>query len=203
MPESADFAQFVATTADHCQVCWLGHPFWSLLEAGELLEVRGYVGLEVYNTICQNECGRGGSEFAWDVLLAHGRRVWGFAVDDAHHREDYAQAWVWARCKENSPEALLSALARGNFYASTGPEIYDVTVEDGSVTVSCSPSRAVTVIGAISKVGYGTHRLAADPPFEQVRLHRPADGLPFRIEVVDDQGRKAWTNPIFSDELDS
>ena len=200
LPERSDFVEMMTAVSAQCELCFVGHPFWSLIEARELLDLQGHVGIEVYNATCQHGCGRGPAEMVWDILLAHGKRLWGFAVDDAHRSEDYRQGWVWVRSSDSSPAAIMSALARGQFYASTGPQIYDMIVEDGQVSVQCSPCQQVAVVAASPGMGSTTDRLEAQPPFEEVRLGCQFSERPFRIEVIDDRGRKAWTNPVFPDE---
>ena len=201
LPESDDFAELVAAISEECELCFAAHPFWSLNEAGDLLDVRGHVGVEVYNATCQNGCARGPSEIVWDILLAHGQRLWGFAVDDAHLREDYCQAWVWAKSAENSGAAILEAVKAGHFYASNGPRIYDVVVEAEEVWVHCSPCRQIAVVEATPGGGFTTEHLAVQPPFEEVRLPHHLPARSFRVEAIDEYGRKAWTNPFFCDEV--
>jgi len=203
LPDSSDFAEMVAAISGECELCFVAHPFWSLIATSELLGLKGHVGVEVYNATCQHNCARGAGEIVWDILLAHGQRLWGFAVDDAHLSEDYCQAWVWVRSVENSVAAILEALKEGHFYASNGPRIYDVVVEAEEVWVHCSPCRQIAVVEATPGGGYTTDRLAAQPPFEEIRLPHHLAARPFRVEVVDDQGHKAWTNPFFPDEVAS
>jgi len=200
LSDGYDFPELVAAIAAQCQLCFVAHPFWSLNEAGNLLDLKGHVGVEVYNATCQNGCARGSSEMVWDILLAHGQRLWGFAVDDAHRSEDYCQGWVWARSPNN--RAIINALKKGHFYASNGPRIYDVAVEDEDVWVHCSPCRQIAVVEATPGGGFTTDRLAAQPSFEEIRLPHHLAQQPFRVEVIDDQGRKAWTNPIFPEEIE-
>ena len=201
LPAHLDFPELVAAISAQCELCFIGHPFWSLVEASELLDVRGHVGIEVCNAMCQG-CGRGPSEMVWDILLAHGKHLWGFAVDDAHHSQDYRQGWVWARSPNNSPTAIINALKEGHFYASNGPRIYDVAVEGEQVWVRCSPCQQIAVVEAGPSEGYSTDRLAAQTPFEEIRLPHHLPARSFRVEVVDDQGRKAWSNPVFPDDAD-
>ncbi|MCK4323257.1 MAG: hypothetical protein KAW89_01905, partial [Armatimonadetes bacterium] len=107
VPESPTYAEYLAAVADQCELCFVAHPFWSLVTPGELLSVRGHMGIEVYNATCQWGCGRGPAEHLWDILLAHGQRVWGLAVDDSHGLEDYRQAWVAVKSAANSPAAIM------------------------------------------------------------------------------------------------
>ncbi len=200
LPENCSYAQAVAAAATQCELCFIGHPFWSLITPAELLPVKGHVGIEVYNVTCQDGCGRGASEFVWDILLAHNQRMWGFAVDDAHHRAGYAKSWVMVRAADIRPTTIMAALARGHFYASHGPEIYDISIEGEEVIVHCSPAGQIAVIQPAPGLGSTTGRLQQAPPFEQARLRLPSPQLPFRVEVIDSEGRKAWTNPIFAED---
>src|SRR5581483_4489209 len=69
-------------------------------------------------------------EAAWDSLLTRGKTIWGVADDDSHsftaEEADVVDAarpgrgWVMVRADTLSPSAILSALRRGDFYASTG-----------------------------------------------------------------------------------
>ncbi len=201
VPDESSYAELVAAIAAQCELCFVAHPYWSLVTPTELLAVQGHVGIEVYNTTCQFSIARGHSNFVWDILLAHGQQLWGFAVDDAHRPEEYAQALVMVKSTENSPAAILAALARGHFYASHGPEIYDITIEREEVIVHCSPARQIAVIQPAPGLGRTTDRLQQAPPFEQARLPLPSPELPFRVEIIDSEGRKAWSNPIFPEEM--
>jgi hypothetical protein len=62
------------------------------------------------------------------------------------------------------------------------------------VEITCSPAGAVIVLGrgskAVSHVAEGTTRVAL--PLEPVR-----PGGFARVVVVDAQGRRAWTNPVW------
>ncbi len=81
-----------------------------------------------------------GLEEMWDRALT--RRLadlglgvlFGVATDDAHnyHEEHVGLAnagrgWVRVRARELSPEAIVTALQRGDFYASSGIELLDFT----------------------------------------------------------------------------
>jgi hypothetical protein len=200
VPETPTFAELVGAAAAQCELCFAAHPFWSLVSPGELLGLRGHVGIEVYNATCQWGCGRGPTEHVWDVLLAHGQRLWGFAVDDAHRSEDYRRAWVMVKSVERSEQSIMAALTRGDFYASNGPVIRNMAIEGDELVVQCSACRQIGVIVAAPGAGYTTARLGLEPPFEQARLPLPSRGLPFRVEVIDEHGAKAWTNPVFEEE---
>lgn len=88
----------------------------------------------------------------WDVVLAHRCRVgapllFGIGSDDAHFYPDsgtsekcypFADAYVQVRADALTPEALVAAMDRGDFYASCGVDLEDVQAdaETGRLTVS-------------------------------------------------------------------
>ena len=51
------------------------------------------------------------------------------------------------------------------------------------------------------RLGATTDRLADQPPFEEAELPRHLPERPFRVEIVDNYGHKAWTNPFLSGDV--
>jgi hypothetical protein len=143
-------------------------------------------------------------------VLERGRLCFGIATDDSHHPGyDSALAWVWARCRKRSPEAVLAALREGSFYSSTGPEIRELTVGDETIEIRCSPAQSVTLLagrakGARVNAGasgyvYRGEVLESDEAGQitAARLERPRRAPYGRLEIEDGQGRTAWTNPLW------
>ena len=207
--EYADLARTADWIGEHGGVAYLAHPYWT--GAATALELPPNVaGIEVYNAGCELEVGRGLSSVHWDELLERGRSCFAIATDDSHHPGfDSDQAWTWVRAPERSQDAVLAALASGSFYGSTGPLFYDVVVADGAVEVSCSAARSVTLLtgkttGAAVNAGRLGYRYAADVleqsaegGITRARLRVPTVAPYGRVEIVDLQGRKAWTNPLW------
>jgi hypothetical protein len=188
-------------------VPYLAHTYWSGLRVGQWESCEGLAGIEVWNTGCELETGRGDASLHWDEALERGRLLYGLATDDSHHPGfDSRVAWTWVRAVERSAEAVLDALRSGAFYGSTGPVIESVELADGHVTVRCSPAASVTLYAGRRR---GARANAAYPYRAEV-LERSADGLvtaarlerPFRqpygrVEVQARDGTRAWTNPLW------
>jgi hypothetical protein len=205
-----DLAAAATWVDDQGGVAYLAHPYWTGAPAGELELPDSVAGLEVYNAGCELEVARGLSSVHWDEVLETGRLCFGIAADDSHHPGfDSDLAWVWACVSERSQPAALDALATGCFYSSTGPVIHEARVDDGAVEVRCSPCQSVTLCtgrerGSAVNAGRLGYRYRAelvsaadDGAITEARLERP-NGSPYgRVEVVDPQGRKAWTNPLW------
>jgi hypothetical protein len=142
-PSIAEAASWIVAQGG---VAYLAHPYWSGLSAQHYLGALDLSGIEVFNGGCEQQQGNGLSVVHWDEILQTGRECHGIASDDSHYPgQDSRLAWTMIRAPERSREAVLEALRRGCFYATTGPEIRDVRIEDDGVEVRCSPARSVTL----------------------------------------------------------
>jgi hypothetical protein len=212
-PPEADFPgleQTVGWVRRSGGVPFVAHTYWSGLRTEEFEEIDGLAGIEVFNVGCELEVGRGHAGLHWDEALDGGRNLLAIATDDSHHPgKDSAQAWVWARCEEKTAEALLAALDSGAFYSSSGPEIEALETEGDDVVVRCSPARSITLLtgrtkGARVNAGedayiYSGEVLGTDGNglITEARLTRPRVARHGRLEVEDEAGRRAWTNPLW------
>jgi hypothetical protein len=201
----------VAWILENRGVPYLAHTYWSGLRTSEWEACEGLVGIEVWNTGCELEIGRGDSSVHWDETLEAGRALFALATDDSHHPGyDSGFAWTMVRAAERSQAAVLDALRSGRFYGSTGPEIHHVEHDNNTVVVRCSPAQSVTLVSSRHR-GARANAGRLGYPNASTILERDSAGLitacrlekpplaPFgRIEVCDPQGRKAWTNPLWT-----
>jgi hypothetical protein len=208
--EFAPLQEVVDWIAANGGVPFLAHTYWSGLRTEQWWETEGLHGLEVWNSGCQLELGRGEAALHWDEALERGKPLGGLATDDSHHPGyDSGFAWTWVRAAERTQEAVLAAVAAGAFYGSTGPELHDVEVGEDEVVVRCSPAAAVTLYAGrwhgaranAGRLGYPSlsEVLERDGAglITAVRLQRPYRAPYGRVEVLDGHGRKAWTNPLW------
>jgi hypothetical protein len=146
------------------------------------------------------------SEAIWDAVLTAGANVYGTATDDAHHYFDAASAgargegvfpgdlgFVMVRAARE-PAAIRAALARGDFYASTGVLLDRVEevgerLEIGVAARSPGP-HVITFIGAGGRV------LARKEGRRAAFALEAARGSYVRAVVEDSAGRRAWTQPV-------
>lgn len=97
--------------------------------------------------------------------------------------------------------AVIKALEEGKFYSTTAPQIYELYYEDGYVHITCSPCADISM----TTLGRKGIRLEA-PEGETIteasfEIDPQLYGL-VRFRLTDMQGRKAWTNAYYVDELD-
>lgn len=178
---------------NHVILC---HPVWSLTEFEDIKDLKGYFAAEIYNHGCELECHTGLSTLYWDSLLKRGQRIWGIAVDDAHHRiQDECGGWVMVKAPSLARSAIVEALTEGRFYSSSGPIIENFGISDGEAFVRSSPVKSIHFMTGPTR-GESFHA----PPggFMTTARYRPKDNeLYVRVECVDSRGRTAWSNPIF------
>ena len=173
----------------------IAHPQWSGLTLADARQITAAHAVEIYNHGCAVGADRADGAAMADLLLADGRRLSLIATDDAHFSEpDHFGGWTMVKAEENTPEALLAALKRGDFYSSQGPEIHDVRIEGDRVHVACSA--AVTVIalgqGLSANAQQGQSMTKAE-----IALRWRGDSPWIRVVVIDAAGRRAWSNPIW------
>ena len=181
----------------------VAHPYWSGLTINDFSNLEGYIGVEVFNSTCHFAIAKGHSAVHWDDLLARGKRVCGFAVDDAHEHSrddrplDICYAWIMAKLPELTEAAVMSAIKSGRFYASNGPTIHDISVKDGKISVSTSE---VKVINFIANVSSGRSITAkGDEVLTQAEYQLRGSEKYIRVECFDGNGRGAWSNPVVFD----
>jgi len=174
------------------------HPEWSGTPACDFKMLRGNFAMEIWNSGCAMENELDTNAAYWDELLCEGQRIYGVATDDGHAMNQHCKGWVRVNAENNIP-SILDALQNGRFYSSCGPEIYDFYIEDGVVHVKSSP---VVQIGLRHlRVPYRVAR----PDSGESTLTEASFPLRFgpgahyvRAFVVDSEGRRAWTNPIWA-----
>jgi hypothetical protein len=184
----------------------INHPNfrWAITRA-ELEQVRSNKLFEIFNGHPQvNNLGGGGvpgMEEVWDAILSNGTLLYGIAVDDAHvftqpGNPDVSgpgRGWVVVRAPRLEARALLDALERGDFYASTGVELSDYQATAKQVTVTVKPTTFSKY--RIQFVGKGGRVLREVTEPTATYDIRGDEGY-VRARVLESNGRMAWCQPV-------
>jgi hypothetical protein len=184
----------------------INHPnFGWAITRDELQHVRDNRLFEIYNghPLVNNDGGGGvpGLEEAWDTILSNGILLYGLAVDDAHTfkqpgNPDVAgpgRGWIVVRAPRFEARALLEAIERGDFYASTGVELDElhVTASSIGVAVKARPSSKYRV-QFIGQRGRVLHE-SLEPKASYTITG--SEGY-VRARVLESNGRRAWIQPV-------
>jgi hypothetical protein len=185
----------------------INHPsFGWALSADELSRVRNTKLFEIFNGHPQvNNMGGGGVpslEAMWDTILTRNVRIYGLAVDDAHHfkRHDDRTAsrpgkgWIYVRADTLAPEAILESMERGDFYSSTGVELNEIATSASEMTVTVRETAWSKY--RIQFIGRGGAVLQETLTSPATYRFRGNEGY-VRARVLESNGDMAWTQPHF------
>lgn len=162
----------------------LGTGFWYLADIFK----GGFQFLEIYNHHSDSD-----SDIRlWHKLLTisgHHRPVWGIAVDDTDNAQPLDRGWVMVKTSDINAGSFIAALKNGSFYATTGP-LADFQVKDGAIEVQTT---APCQINFLDDRNQAVARFASNSG-----IYRPQGHEGFiRIEIRDQNGRTAWSQPFF------
>lgn len=186
----------------------IAHPAWSQLtiEDGHTIDCAHAV--EIYNHGCAVENDRGDGWYLMDQLLNDGKRLTAIATDDAHFRtgeRDAFGGWVHVKADSLDPDVLLEALKAGHFYASQGPRIDSLSIDGDELSIVTSPVDTVSVIGGTSRSAVHNGKAFTEATLDLGKLqqgwHLRAPSPWIRVVVIDASGKRAWTNPIWLNDL--
>lgn len=182
------------------------HPRWSYQQASDFLALEGLWGIEVYNHGCQTEMMNGWGDYEFEVCCRAGMRPVPVATDDNHNVyeddaspfSDLAGGWSMIEAEELTYDGVFEAMRQKRMYATTGPEIGQIWVEDGVIHVTTSPVCGICFLTSGRETGilraHGdvlTHHTFTIPTFVKY----------VRVELTDSKGGKAFSRPYDISEL--
>ena len=188
----------------------INHPnFGWAITADDLKKVENNKLFEIYNghPLVNNLGGGGkpGLEEIWDAILSSGKLLYGIAVDDAHHFKDPwnknssrpGQGWIFVRVEKLLSAAILEAMERGDFYASTGVELTDSQVTEKNITITINEEKSSKYrVQFIGKEGRLLSEVITNPAVYQFRGNEKY----VRAKIIESNGKIAWTQPVMFDK---
>lgn len=197
-PAEGESAEAICTRAvDAGAFLAFAHPGWFALTPEDVRSLPMVHAVEVYNHGTDMGQMRGDGWYLADMVLNEGRRLTAIANDDMHRLGmGFGGGWTMVKAPDLTPEALLSALHAGQFYATQGPMIHDIRVEDDALVIACSPVVTAALVGnRARRANAAITEIASEVT---IPLHGITDGY-FRVILRDRYGRHAWTNPVWLD----
>lgn len=146
----------------------INHPnYYYTITVADMISLRGERFFEVFNghpTVhVMGDADHMSTEEMWDMIniayLTSGKpMMYGLATDDSHHYHiqgrtwsKAGRGWIVVRSDTLSAASLISALEAGEFYASTGVELKDYTVNKNELSIEVKKrpgvSYKITFIG--------------------------------------------------------
>ncbi|MBQ9510266.1 MAG: PHP domain-containing protein [Clostridia bacterium] len=189
---------------EHGFLACFNHPTWSIQDLDDFRDVEGIFAMEVYNHGCFVAGYPEINEFAYEEMYRRGKKISCIASDDNHNRYpeghpqfDSCGGFIMIKADKLEYGTIMQVLENGDFYASMGPEIYELYVEDEVVHVKTSPAKRITLL----TYGRRCSRATGEKDGELItEAALPTLGLYdrcVRIRVEDEYGRIAWTKAYF------
>ena len=179
------------------------HPVWSLETYNDYINYEGMNAMEICN---YSSLAAGYAEYnenKYDEMLTAGKKIYCVGADDNHnHRTgrmyDSFGAFVVIKADKLEYKTITSALLNGDFYASQGPEIYDLWIEGNRLYVKTSKCDSIRINTdlRLTNVVYDTGE-----GLDIASFTIPKGIKYFRITVTDKEGKHANTRAYFLEDL--
>ncbi len=183
------------------------HPRWSLQSSPDYIGLEGLDLFEVFNTGCEKEMVNGYGDREYEQMLVAGKYPCPSATDDNHnacmslespYNDSFGGFDMICMEKLEYPE-FFKAVRNGDMYASTGPVINALYLEDGKVHLECSPCHSV-VLRTESRASRPVLSNANDITEAEFDINFNYDWKFIRFECHDEKGR-AFTRAYLKEEV--
>ena len=189
-------------------IACINHPCWEwAFNHDAILKTRGASMMEIFNaTLGANNYPVPTPDLyspteIWDNILTAGVPLFGVASDDSHHYHDFApekenpgRGWVMVEAEALDSEAVVEAMALGNFYSSTGLYLDHLKSTPDEIVVEVRSQRhLIMVTQFIGKDGFVYQETVGDRA-----SYRPTGDEGYvRAAIRSSDGTQVWTQPVF------
>lgn len=178
------------------------HPNWSLEDLNLYTKLEGLDAMEIYNTSASLIGFLDINEKDYEHMVKSGKYISCVGADDNHNFADRDEkpgffdsfkSWTCIKAKELSYEAVIEAMENKHLYASQGPEIYELYVEDGFVHIKCSNATYIRY-NTGNRVAHVKYALNEGKEFiNEASFKIGENDVYFRLTVVDKNNKMANT----------
>lgn len=206
---TASISSMMQTAREHGYFVIYNHPVWSCESSYTYLNYNGMHAFEIMNNGSLSSGWNEHNDNIYDEMLRHGKKLFAAAGDDNHLSfgycsnklcSDSAGTYTMINAEKLDYGTVMEALFKGDFYASEGPEIYELSYDNNKVYVRTSECVSIFCCNAGRRRGIAhmgpEKKLLTEAEFEL----RPGE-IYFRLTLVDKDGKKAYSNAYFIDEL--
>ena len=197
--------EYIKTAKENGYIVAYNHPYWSMESEESLLSYEGLFSIEVCNwsSFVMNGLEHNGA--VYDRLLTAGKRIFCHGADDNHNAKpwdhpgsDSFGGFTMIMPEQFTYSSVIDAMKNGEMYSSMGPEIYEVSVEDGKLHLECSEVyHAFLYVG--SKTPKYIHAFPGEP-ITSADFDIDENARYIRVSVCDDNGKWADTRGFFPEE---
>ena len=132
----------------------------------------------------------------YENMLRRGHNLYCIAADDCHLNFDDADprcdrygGFVMIKAPELTYNSIITALKKGDFYASTGPEFYELYITDeNKLVVKCSEVQSITVACQMRR---GLTKFSRDESFTEAEFDLNSVPGWVQVSITDKYGKRA------------
>jgi hypothetical protein len=148
------------------------------------------------------------AEALWDSLLSRGKVLLGVASDDAHEYQPAAfedplathpgRAWIMVRADTLSEPAIMAAIRKGDFYASTGVMLDDYHATRSKIELRIAAPRRPEDVRRYHTQFIGRGGKVLADVYGRVASYTITGNEGYvRATITDSNGLQGWTQPVF------
>lgn len=204
---TVEFMQKMIRDARDCGylVCH-NHPTWSFEDESMADAYAECFAMEIHNFSAYTEGHNEYNAHYYEKQLRLGRRMALIAADDNHNHRPFGDpkcdsfgGFTYILADKLDYASVITAMEEQRFYASCGPRIFSLTVEDGTLAVSTSAAAEIFFI--TNTRHRAVFRAAAGESITEGQFTLgPKDEWVY-VEVIDAAGKRAHSRAYFRDEL--
>lgn len=185
-------------------VVTLNHPVRSAISTDEVIGMKGYRCMELFNSLGEVCNYRGDSTFYEHFLRAGGRAI-PVAADDSHQTfedgtpfREYFQGFTVVKADKLDYDSIVNAIECGNSFASTGPMFENIWLEGDILHVECSPVGAVFVRSKYLNVAASKNEPTDSITSVELDISHIREFSPYMwVQLRDTNGGIAWATPYW------
>lgn len=182
------------------------HPTWSMENYVQYSKYENMHAMEIYNNGEQVLGYHSYVPAIYEDMLRLGKKIFAISTDDNHNKHpqgdpkfDSFGGFTMIKAEKLEYTTITDALFAGNFYASQGPEIYDMYVEDDKIHVKCSDATMI-LLNTARRSAQAVYANSGETINEAEFTFDENDGY-LRITVKDSNGKFADTNAYFLSDI--
>ncbi len=180
------------------------HPAWSLQTSEDYSALRGLTGVEVVNGVSLASGYPDDNSAVYAEMLREDKSLIPIAADDNHNEHpidsDASDSFIgynMIKAERLDYESVIKAIKNGDTYATMGPEIYELYVENEALHIKTSPVCRV-ILSTLGRHNTCINRRNGGAVTE-CTIPLPEEESYFRIELVDREGKRAFT-PLYKND---
>ena len=175
-------------------LCQYNHPRWSMQTPENYLDLENLWGFELFNSGSEELNINGKADYEYSLYCRYGKskNVAVTAGDDNHGEFARFMGFTMINSPSLDYDDVMNSLEKGDCYASMGPLIEELYIEDGALHIKCSP---------VCRIAVMTDTRASERVYSEDGSDSITSAvIPLRIKtkyirvvLVDTYNRRAWT----------